>query len=145
MINEADKKVLVTAFTNRLQSGEFLFSIYKNDLKTITDMLYKTMKYMNAKDAMVARGGKLKKRERQDDPSPDKGRKATRTSNRRDDMRLRHPPRRTVNFSPLNTPLDQVLMQIRDNVALTWLNKLKDDPNKRPKKKVLSLPSRPWT
>ena len=143
MINEADDKVLVTAFTNGLQSREFLFSIYKNDSKTITDMLYKTTKYMNAKDAMVAQGGKLKKRERQDDPSPDKGRKATRTSNRRDDIRLRPPPRRTVNFSPLNTPMDQVLMQIRDNVALTWLNKLKGDPNKRPKKKVLSLPSRP--
>ena len=56
MINEADDKVLVTAFTNGLQSGEFLFSIYKNDPKTITDMLYKTMKYMNTKDAMVAQG-----------------------------------------------------------------------------------------
>ena len=143
MINEANDKVLVTAFTNGLQSGEFLFSIYKNDTKTITNMLYKTTKYMNAKDAMVARGGKLKKRERQDDPSLDKRRKATQTSNQRDDMRLRPPPRRTVNFSPLNTPMDQVLMQIRDNVALTWLNKLKGDPNKRPKKNFLSLPSRP--
>jgi len=59
-------------------------------------------------------------------------------------MRLRPLLRRTVNFSPLNTPLDQVLMQIKDNVTLTWLNKMKGDPNKRPKKKVLSLPSRPW-
>ena len=39
MIDEADDKVLVTAFTNGLQLREFLFSIYKNDLKIMTDML----------------------------------------------------------------------------------------------------------
>ena len=75
MINEADDKVLVTAFTNGLQSEEFLFSIYKNDPKTMGDILYKATKYMNAKDAMIARGGRLKKKERQDDPHPDKRRK----------------------------------------------------------------------
>ena len=40
LIDEADDKVLVTAFTNGLRSGKFLFSVYKNDLKTMTDMLY---------------------------------------------------------------------------------------------------------
>ena len=56
MIDEADDKFLVTTFTNGLQSQEFLFSIYENDLKTMTDMLYKATKYMNAKDAMIAQG-----------------------------------------------------------------------------------------
>ena len=40
LIEEADDKVLVTTFTNGLQSGKFLFSIYKNDLKTMANMLY---------------------------------------------------------------------------------------------------------
>ena len=40
LIDEANNKVLVTAFTNGLRSGKFLFSVYKNDLKTMTDMLY---------------------------------------------------------------------------------------------------------
>ena len=31
LINKADNKVLVTAFTNRIQLKEFLLSIYKND------------------------------------------------------------------------------------------------------------------
>ena len=35
----------------------------------------------------------------------------------------------------MNTPLDQVLMQIRDDVVLTWLDKLKGNSNKRPKNK----------
>ena len=39
LIDEVDDKVLVIAFTNGLQFGEFLFSIYKNDVKTMTDML----------------------------------------------------------------------------------------------------------
>ena len=80
LIDEADDKVLVTAFTNGLQSGKFLFSIYKNDLKTMADMLYKATKYMNAEDAMMARGGRPKKKERQDDPNHNKGRKSARTN-----------------------------------------------------------------
>ena len=40
-----------------------------------------------------------------------------------------------MNFTPLNTPLDQVLMWIRDDVTLTWPDKLKGDSNKRPRNK----------
>ena len=68
------------AFTNGLQSGEFLFSIYKNDPKTVIDMLYKATRYMNAKDAKIARGAKPKKRERQEDHCHDRGRKLVWTS-----------------------------------------------------------------
>ena len=39
-IDEADDKILVAAFTNGLRKGKFLFSLYKNDLKTMTNMLY---------------------------------------------------------------------------------------------------------
>ena len=39
-INEANDKILVAAFTNGLRKGKFLFSLYKNDLKTMTDVLY---------------------------------------------------------------------------------------------------------
>ena len=34
-INEADEKILVAAFTNGLRKDKFLFSLYKNDLKTV--------------------------------------------------------------------------------------------------------------
>ena len=54
LIDKADDKVLVTAFTNGLQSGEFLFSIYKNDPKKMADILYKATNYMNVEDAMIA-------------------------------------------------------------------------------------------
>ena len=54
LIDEANYKVLITTFTNGLQSREFLFSIYKKDLKMMADMMYKATKYMNAEDAMIA-------------------------------------------------------------------------------------------
>ena len=76
LIDEADDKVLVTAFTNGLQFGEFIFSIYKNDPNIMTEMLYKATKYMNVEDAMIAQEGRLKKRERQDDFRQDRGRKS---------------------------------------------------------------------
>ena len=63
-IDEADDKILVAAFTNGLRKGKFLFSLYKNNLKTISDVLYRATKYMNAKDALLAQEKKPRKRER---------------------------------------------------------------------------------
>ena len=53
-IDEANDKILVAAFTNGLQKGKFLFSLYKNDLKTMSEVLYRATKYMNAKDVLLA-------------------------------------------------------------------------------------------
>ena len=58
-----------------------------------------------------------------------------RTGDKRDDRRSKPPTRRFTNFTPLNTPIDQVLMQIKDEGTLTFLGKLKGDPSKRPKDK----------
>ena len=40
-----------------------------------------------------------------------------------------------TDFTPLNTTLNQVFMQIRNDLTLTWPNKLKGDPYKRPRNK----------
>ena len=64
LIDEADDKILVVAFTNGLRKGKFLFSLYKNDSKTMLDVLYRATKYMNAEDGLLAREEKPKKRER---------------------------------------------------------------------------------
>ena len=53
-INKADDKILVTAFTNGLRKGKFLFSLYKNDPKTMLEVLYRATKYMNAEDVLLA-------------------------------------------------------------------------------------------
>ena len=78
-INEADDKILVAAFTNGLQKGKFLFSLYKNDPKTMLDVLYRATKYMNAEDAFLTQ----EKRERQEDMRQDRGQKMERTGDAR--------------------------------------------------------------
>ena len=66
-IDKVDDKILVAAFTNRLWKSKFLFSLYKNDLKTMSDVLYRANKYINVEDALLAREEKPKKKERQED------------------------------------------------------------------------------
>ena len=72
-IDEADDKILVAAFTNGLRKGKFLFSLYKNDPKTMSDVLYRATTYMNEEDALLAREEKPRKRERREDTRQDRG------------------------------------------------------------------------
>ena len=72
-IDETDDKILVVAFTNGLQNGKFLFFLYKNDLKTMSNVMHRATKYMNVEDALLAREEKLRKRERQEDVPEDRG------------------------------------------------------------------------
>ena len=49
---------------------------------------------------------------------------------RREDRHFKPPTGRFTRFTPLNTLIDQVLMQIKDEGALTFPSKLKGDPSK---------------
>ena len=64
LIDKADDKILVAAFTNGLRKGKFLFSLYKNDSKAMSEVLYRVIKYMNAEDVLSAREEKPKKRKK---------------------------------------------------------------------------------
>ena len=101
----------------------------------MSKVLYRATKYMNAEDALLAREEKLRKRERQDDIRQDQGRKKTRTGDRRDERRPKPPRGRFTSFTPLTAPVDQVLMQIKDEEAMTYPGKLKGDPNRCSKDK----------
>ena len=48
---------------------------------------------------------------------------------------LQDPIGKFTSFTPLTAPIDQVLMQIKDNEALIFPGKLKGDPNKRSRDK----------
>jgi len=73
LIDEADDKILVATFTNGLRKGKFLFSLYKNDLKTMSNVFYRATKYKNMEDALLACEEKPKKRERQEESLQDRG------------------------------------------------------------------------
>ena len=125
----------MAAFTNGLRKGKILFSLYKNDLKTMSKVLYRATKYINAEDMLLAREDKPRKREKLEDARQEQGRKKPRTGDRRDEKRSKPPGGRFTNFTPLNAPLDQVLMQIKDEGTLMFPRKLKSDPTKRSRNK----------
>ena len=110
LIDEADNKILVATFTNGLHKGKFLFSLYKNDLKNMSDVLYRATKYMNAEDALLAREEKPKKKERQEDAQQDRGQKMTKTGDWQEVRCSKLPTGRFANFTLLTAPIDQVLM-----------------------------------
>ena len=101
----------------------------------MSNVLYKATKYMNVEDALLAREKRPKKRERQEDTRQDRGRKMARTGEQRDDRHSKPLMSRFMSFTPLTTSIDQVLMQIKDKGALTFLGKLKEDPNKQSRNK----------
>ena len=105
-IDEAKDKILVVIFTNGLWKDKFLFSLYKNDPKTMSDVFYRATKYMNAKDALLAREEKPKKRERQEDVLQDRGRKMARTKERWEDRRSKPPTGKFTSFISLTAPID---------------------------------------
>ena len=99
------------------------------------DVLYRATKYMNVEDVLLARKKKPRKRERQEDTRQDRGRKIARTGDQQDERHSRPPNGKFTSFTPLTVQIDQVLMQIKDEGALTFLGKLKGDPSKRPRDK----------
>ena len=58
-----------------------------------------------------------------------------RTGDRREDRCSKPPTGRFTSFTPMNTSIDQVLIQIKDEGALTFIGKLKEDPSKRSRDK----------
>ena len=95
---------------------------------------------MNAEDAIVAK--KRKKAERMEldppchneqGPCPKKARTGEKKD--RDNRKTGSSSGRSQNYMPLNAPLNQVLMQIKDDPSLKWPEKMKGDPNKRNKNK----------
>jgi len=54
LIDEIDDKILMATFMNGLRKGKFLFSLCKNDPKTLLDVLYRATKCMNTEDALLA-------------------------------------------------------------------------------------------
>ena len=83
----------------------------------MSDVLFRATKYMNAEDALLAHEEKPKKRERQEESRQERGQKMARTG-------------WFTSFTPLNTSIDQILTQIKDEGALTFPGKRKGDLSK---------------
>ncbi|XP_030969721.1 uncharacterized protein LOC115989997 [Quercus lobata] len=138
-VDEVDDKLLLAAFHNGINSDLFIHKLYEKEPQTMAELVHSTQNFMNAEDAIIAK--KRKRAERMEAhpvrhseqaPRPKKGR----TEDRKErDGRKTGPLGRSQNYTPLNAPLNQVLMQIKDDPSLKWPEKMKGDPNKRNKNK----------
>ena len=95
---------------------------------------------MNAEDAIIAKKRKRAERmeahpARHSKQSPRSKKGWTEDKKERYNRKTGPSSGRSQNYTPLNAPLDQVLMQIKDDPSLKWPEKMKGDPNKRNKNK----------
>uniref|UniRef100_A0A2N9GFR2 Uncharacterized protein n=1 Tax=Fagus sylvatica TaxID=28930 RepID=A0A2N9GFR2_FAGSY len=141
LVDGADDKVVLTTFISGLQSGDFLFSVYKDPPSTMTEMMYEAQRHMNGEEALLARDQTTRKKRKGDHADrpaePHETRpKAQRNRNRRQEDRSgRGFNERFNHFTPLNAPVNHIFMQIRNDPALKWTGKLLTDSDKRPRDK----------
>ena len=135
-VDETNDKVQLTTFKAGLKSKDFVASLAKNPPKTMAEALLKAQKYMNAEEALAAIDGvdKTKKKERKDDR---RGQKRDRTDRRNNEGNKRREDKNPcpVKFTPLVMPVDQILIEIKDEPSLKWLRPLHLSPNMRDKRK----------
>ena len=97
--------------------------------------MYEAQKHMNAEDAL----------ESWDDPPPKRRKdvedrkqelakqKVPKFSETPEHKRTTTPIEKFRSFTPLNTHIDKLLMQIQDDPSLRWPGKIRSNPDSRPK------------
>ncbi|XP_065636727.1 uncharacterized protein LOC136070561 [Quercus suber] len=137
-VDEVDDKLLLAAFHNRVNSDLFIHKLYEKEPQSMAELVHSAQNFINAEDAIIAK--KRKRTERMETnparhseqgPRPKKGR----TEDKKDREKRAGPSARNQQYTPLSVPLEQVLMQIKDEPSLKWPEKMKGDPNKRNRNK----------
>ena len=129
------KDVTLTAFMARLQKGDFLYDLCEDPPETLSELMYEAQKHMNAEDALESMDDPPPKRRKdiedhKQEPAKQKVPKFSETLERK---RTTTPSVKFSSFTPLNKPIDKLLMQIQDDPSFRWLGKIRSDPNNQPK------------
>uniref|UniRef100_A0A2N9E4H4 Uncharacterized protein n=1 Tax=Fagus sylvatica TaxID=28930 RepID=A0A2N9E4H4_FAGSY len=111
-IDRPKEDVTVTAFMAGLRKGDFLYELCKDPPETMSELMYEATKHMNAEDALEAMDDPPPKKrkeveDRKPEPSKQKVPKFTETPERK---RTTAPPVKFSSFTPLNTPIDKLLL-----------------------------------
>ena len=101
----------------------------------MAELIHSAQSFMNVKDAIIAK--KKKKVEQVENdyvhhPKQGPCLKKAKTGEKRDwdGKKVGSSSGRYSNYTSLNTPLDQVLMHIKDDLSLKWPEEMKGDPSK---------------
>uniref|UniRef100_A0A2N9HFX3 Retrotransposon gag domain-containing protein n=1 Tax=Fagus sylvatica TaxID=28930 RepID=A0A2N9HFX3_FAGSY len=127
--------VTLTAFMAGLRKGDFLYNLCKDPPKTLSELMYEAQKHMNAEDAIESRDNPPQKRRKDVDDRKQEltKQKVPKFSETLERKRTTVSSVKFNSFTPLNTPIDQLLMQIQDDPTLRWPDKIHSDPDSRPK------------
>ena len=105
----------------------------------MAELIHSTQSFMNAEDAIIAKKKRKVTLENGYIHHPKQGphSKKAKIKEKRDrkGKKARSSSGRYSNYTPLNTLIDQVLMQIKNDPSLKWHERMKGDPCKRNKNK----------
>ena len=137
-VDEVDDKLLLVAFHNGINSDLFIHKLYEKEPYSMAELVHSAQNFMNRRcnhsqeEEKSWKDGSAASTPLRTRPSSKEGR----TEDKKErDNRKTGPLGRSQNYTPLNAPLDQVLMQIKDDPSLKWPKKMKGDPNKHNKNK----------
>ena len=122
-----DDKLILAAFHNGVNSDLFIHKLYEKEPQSMAELVHSAQNFMNADDAIIAK--KRKRAERieanpmrhyEQGPRPKKGRMEDKKDQ---DNKKAGPLARNQQYTSLNMPLEQVLMQTKDSPSLKWRRK----------------------
>jgi len=123
LVNEIDDKILLLAFYNRVTSDLFIYKLYDQEPQAMAELIHSDQSFMNAEDAIIVKKKKKVKRVEARymhhvEQGPRLKKAKTGEKRDRDDKKAGSSSGGYSNYTTLNAPLDQVLMQIKDDPSL---------------------------
>ncbi|XP_050241185.1 uncharacterized protein LOC126690098 [Quercus robur] len=113
-VDETDDKLLLASFHNGVNSDLFIHKLYEQEPQTMVELVHSAQNFMNAEDAIIAKKRKRVERMEADPlchsdqgPHPKKGRMGEKKDR---DNKKPDSSARSEQYTPLNMPLEQVLM-----------------------------------
>ena len=133
-VDEMDDKLLLAAFHKGVNSDLFIHKLYEKEPQTMAELNRLAQNFMNVEDTIIAKKRKRLERMEADllhhsEQGPRPKKRQTREKKDRDNKKVGSLAR-SKQYTPLNMPFEQVLMQIKDDPSLKWLEKMKGNLNK---------------
>lgn len=123
-VNEADGKMIIVALTAEMLPFKLLFSLSKNPPSRMTDLMVKAQQQPTPREDRRGQG-------REGDV------------NRRVQPRVNLPPSRFQKYTPLNAPMEQVFVHIKNDLSIKWPKRIRAPREKKPRQVLPFLPG-PW-
>ena len=121
-VDEVDDKLLLAAFHNGVNYDLFIHKLYEKESQSMAKFVHSAQNFMNAEDVIIAKKRKRVERTKanymhyaEQGPRPKKGRVEEKKDR---DNKKAGPSAQNQQYTPLNAPLEQVLMQIKDDPSL---------------------------